>query len=125
MRPPRSLRPVRIGMAFAAVATLLLGTSACSTGSADTGSGVTTLTYWASNQGESLDADKAALDPVLANFTTETGIDVKLEVIGLERPADPAADGRHIGPGSRCDQYREHLGSVVAGDRGVPSLRGQ
>ena len=41
----------------------------------------TTLTYWASNQGTSLDNDKEVLTPVLADFTAQTGIKVNLEVI--------------------------------------------
>jgi multiple sugar transport system substrate-binding protein len=40
-----------------------------------------TLTYWASNQGTSLDNDKEVLTPVLEDFTSETGIKVDLEVI--------------------------------------------
>jgi multiple sugar transport system substrate-binding protein len=41
-----------------------------------------TLKYWASNQGTSLDNDKAVLTPVLKKFTDETGVKVDLEVIG-------------------------------------------
>ena len=40
-----------------------------------------TLTYWASNQGTSLDNDKEVLTPVLNDFTTQTGIKVDLEAI--------------------------------------------
>src|SRR5699024_7053557 len=40
------------------------------------------LTYWASNQGTSLEDDKEVLTPVLEKFTEETGIEVSLEVIG-------------------------------------------
>jgi multiple sugar transport system substrate-binding protein len=39
------------------------------------------LTYWASNQGTSLDNDKEVLTPVLEEFTAQTGIKVNLEVI--------------------------------------------
>jgi multiple sugar transport system substrate-binding protein len=42
----------------------------------------TTITYWASNQGTSLDNDKQVLTPELNKFTQQTGIKVKLEVIG-------------------------------------------
>ncbi|WP_338090768.1 sugar ABC transporter substrate-binding protein [Planosporangium thailandense] len=45
------------------------------------GSG-TTLTYWASNQGTSLDNDRQILRPELDKFTRQTGIKVNLEVIG-------------------------------------------
>lgn len=41
-----------------------------------------TLTYWASNQGTSLDHDKSVLQPELDKFKEQTGITVKLEVIG-------------------------------------------
>jgi multiple sugar transport system substrate-binding protein len=48
-------------------------------GNSDAG---TTLTYWASNQGASLDVDKQTLQPELDKFQKETGIKVNLEVIG-------------------------------------------
>jgi multiple sugar transport system substrate-binding protein len=41
-----------------------------------------TLTYWASNQGTSLDNDKQVLQPELDKFTKQTGIKVNLQVIG-------------------------------------------
>lgn len=69
---------------------LVAGTAACG-GGGDSGSGSnggstsndadTTLTYWASNQGTSLDNDKEVLTPVLEQFTQQTGIKVNLEVI--------------------------------------------
>lgn len=70
-------------LAAASVPVLLL--AAC-TGGGDGGDsassgGDVTLTYWASNQGTSLDDDKAVLTPVLEDFTEQTGIDVDLEVI--------------------------------------------
>lgn len=39
------------------------------------------LTYWATNQGSSLEADKKVLGPELKKFEEQTGIKVKLEVI--------------------------------------------
>jgi multiple sugar transport system substrate-binding protein len=54
------------------------GTDSNSNPSADAG---TTLTYWASNQGTSLDNDKQVLGPELAKFTAQTGIKVNLEVV--------------------------------------------
>jgi multiple sugar transport system substrate-binding protein len=65
-----------------------LGISLAACGGSDSGDssggsgGDTTLTYWASNQGTSLDNDKQVLTPVLEKFTQETGIKVNLEVIG-------------------------------------------
>lgn len=41
----------------------------------------TTLTYWASNQGTSLENDKEVLGPELAKFEQQTGIKVNLEVV--------------------------------------------
>jgi len=41
----------------------------------------TTLTYWASNQGTSLENDKQVLTPELDKFTQQTGIKVNLEVV--------------------------------------------
>jgi multiple sugar transport system substrate-binding protein len=41
-----------------------------------------TLTYWASNQGTSLDNDRQVLQPELDKFTKQTGVKVKLQVIG-------------------------------------------
>ena len=57
-----------LGAALAAVST----TTACS-GSSSSGGGSTSLTYWASNQGSSVDADKEALTPILDAFKTKTG----------------------------------------------------
>jgi multiple sugar transport system substrate-binding protein len=41
-----------------------------------------TLTYWASNQGTSLENDKEVLTPELAKFEKQTGVKVNLQVIG-------------------------------------------
>ena len=73
-----------IGASTAVLA--VMATAACGGGGTDnasSGSGsAKTLTYWASNQGPSLDKDKEVLTPVLAKFTQQTGIKVNLEVIG-------------------------------------------
>ncbi|WP_284975698.1 sugar ABC transporter substrate-binding protein [Arthrobacter sp. efr-133-TYG-104] len=78
--------------ATAAIAALALTTAACggnnnssspsSAGSSDSSGSGGTLTYWASNQGTSLDNDKQVLTPQLEKFTQQTGIKVNLEVIG-------------------------------------------
>ena len=74
---------IRSFAAMATIAAVALSTAACSSGGAGTSaSGGTTLTYWASNQGTSLANDKEVLTPELAKFKEQTGIDVKLEVIG-------------------------------------------
>lgn len=76
--------------AAAAVAACALAT-ACGGGSSAGGSGSgsgggtgksATITYWASNQGASLQADYTTLNPELKKFKQQTGITVKLQVIG-------------------------------------------
>ncbi|MET9873645.1 sugar ABC transporter substrate-binding protein [Actinacidiphila glaucinigra] len=65
-------------------AALIASATACGGGSSTDGSGNGSpkeLTYWASNQGASLEADKATLTPELKKFEKQTGIKVKLEVI--------------------------------------------
>ncbi len=52
-----------------------------STGGGGDGGG-TTITYWASNQGTSLENDKEVLTPELKKFEKQTGIHVDLQVIG-------------------------------------------
>jgi len=81
------MRTYRIAVA----ATLVLAfTAACSrgssTGSSSSESTTTSapkkeLTYWASNQGTSLDNDKQILEPELKKFEQQTGISIHLEVV--------------------------------------------
>jgi multiple sugar transport system substrate-binding protein len=66
----------------AAAALTVSGLAACSSGSSGASGDSKTLTYWASNQGTSLENDKEVLTPVLKKFTDETGIKVDLQVIG-------------------------------------------
>ncbi|MEV8375003.1 sugar ABC transporter substrate-binding protein [Kribbella sp. NPDC056861] len=79
---------MRLRSLVAAAAVSALGISLVACGGSDSGDsaggsgGDQTLTYWASNQGTSLDNDKQVLTPVLEKFTADTGIKVKLEVIG-------------------------------------------
>jgi multiple sugar transport system substrate-binding protein len=77
-------QPLAAGVSAVILAVAL---AACSGGGSDPGgasgsggAGVT-LTYWASNQGATLDNDKQVLTPELAKFTQQTGIKVNLEVI--------------------------------------------
>jgi multiple sugar transport system substrate-binding protein len=67
--------------ALAASVTLAAGLSACGSGGGDDSS-PKTLTYWASNQGRSIQQDQQVLGPELKKFEAKTGIKVKLEVIG-------------------------------------------
>src|SRR6266498_122362 len=70
----------------ATVATVLAAILAgCGGGTSTGGTGNThpkTLTYWASDQGSSIQADYTVLNPVLRKFQQQTGIKVKLDVIG-------------------------------------------
>lgn len=80
------MRIIRVS-AVAAAATAVLTLAACGGGSSAGGSSggntsSATITYWASNQGASLQADYNVLNPELAKFKKETGITVKLQVIG-------------------------------------------
>ena len=69
----------------ASVAALLVSTTAACGGSKEpTNPTETTLTYWASNQGTSLEHDKSVLQPELDKFKAQTGITVKVEVVGWD-----------------------------------------
>jgi multiple sugar transport system substrate-binding protein len=76
------MRPTKLTtMAF--VATLAaVPLAACGSSSSGGGSAAhTTLTYWASNQGTSLQDDQQVLAPQIAKFTRATGIKVNFQVI--------------------------------------------
>jgi multiple sugar transport system substrate-binding protein len=76
---------IRTFAAAAAIAALAITATGCSGGTSNSGAtnaGGKTLTYWASNQGTSLDNDKQVLTPELQKFQDQTGIKVNLEVIG-------------------------------------------
>ena len=75
---------IRSIAAVATISALALATAGCgSGGDTDSGAGGSgTLTYWASNQGTSLQNDKEVLQPLLDKFEDESGVKVDLEVIG-------------------------------------------
>ncbi len=80
-----TLRRLGLLLATAVLLSPLLVACSSSQSGSQSGSGSnagTTLTYWASNQGTSLDNDKAVLQPELDKFKAQTGITVKVEVIG-------------------------------------------
>ena len=73
----------RSALALAAALVVPLA-AACGSGEdSDSLEGVT-ITYWASNQGTSLEHDAAVLQPELEKFKERTGITVNLEVIGWD-----------------------------------------
>lgn len=73
-------KPLRVLSALAATATLAFSMTACGGSSSQASSD--TITYWASNQGNSLEDTAAKLKPSLDRFTEKTGVKVQLEVIG-------------------------------------------
>ncbi|MFF5897554.1 ABC transporter substrate-binding protein [Streptomyces argenteolus] len=76
------MRRIRVAAVGAVTLSLVLTAAACG-GSTGGGSNEQpkTLTYWASNQGASIEVDKKVLQPELDKFEKETGIKVKLEVV--------------------------------------------
>src|SRR5258706_11831914 len=67
---------------MAAVAAIIAASlSACGGSDGSSSSAPKTLTYWASNQGASLEADKKILQPELDKFEKQTGIKVNVEVV--------------------------------------------
>ncbi|WP_432158684.1 ABC transporter substrate-binding protein [Streptomyces sp. bgisy153] len=78
------MRRIRAAVTGAVTLSLALTAAACGGGSS-TGGGSNdspkTLTYWASNQGASIEVDKKVLQPELDKFEQATGIEVKLEVV--------------------------------------------
>ncbi|MFJ4124406.1 ABC transporter substrate-binding protein [[Kitasatospora] papulosa] len=78
------MRHLRAAAAITLAVSVVAGVTGCGGGtSSDGGSNESpkTLTYWASNQGPSIEADKKILTPELKKFEKETGIKVKLEVV--------------------------------------------
>ncbi|KAB8166474.1 extracellular solute-binding protein [Streptomyces sp. 3MP-14] len=78
------MRRTRIARAAAVTAVLTaLTATGCGGGSTSGGSNDNPeeLTYWASNQGTSIEHDEEVLRPQLERFTEETGIEVNLEVV--------------------------------------------
>lgn len=67
--------------ATVAGALLAAGVAGCGASGQADNSQPDTLTYWASNQGPTLDADRQALEPELTKFQQRTRIKVNLEVI--------------------------------------------
>lgn len=55
--------------------------AACGDSGGSAGEAAKTLTYWASNQGASIEFDKQTLQPELDKFEKQTGIKVNLEVV--------------------------------------------
>ncbi|WUT00621.1 sugar ABC transporter substrate-binding protein [Streptomyces sp. NBC_00708] len=78
------MRTIRAAAAVTLAISIAAGVTGCGGGSSSGGGSndsPKTLTYWASNQGPSIEADKKILAPELKKFEKQTGIKVKLEVV--------------------------------------------
>ncbi|WP_214411161.1 ABC transporter substrate-binding protein [Sphaerisporangium fuscum] len=79
------MRRLRAAAAVTTLAALAAAVAACGGGTPTGGGGgdssPKTLTYWASNQGPDIEADKRTLEPELKKFEQQTGIKVELEVV--------------------------------------------
>ncbi len=120
------MRIIRVS-AVAAAATAVLALAACGGGTATGGSGggntkSTTLTYWASNQGTSLQDDQQVLNPQIAKFTKQTGIKVKFQVIPWTTLLTQITAATVSGQGPRRRQHRQHLVGLTPGHRRLPAL---
>jgi multiple sugar transport system substrate-binding protein len=72
-----------VAAAFAAVA-LAAGVTACGGDDSSSSSGSVkgqTITYWASNQGSTIDQDKQVINDAIARFKKQSGVDVEFKVI--------------------------------------------
>ncbi|MEO3752129.1 sugar ABC transporter substrate-binding protein [Streptomyces sp. B6B3] len=135
------MRRTRTALPVAVTVLAALATTGCGGGSTGGGNNDNpdTLTYWASNQGQSLEHDEEVLRPELERFTQETGIEVELEVIPwdslLDRILAAATSGEgpdvlNIGntwsaslqaTGALLPFDEETMGRIGGADRFVPS----
>lgn len=74
-----NLKKLIAGAMVASLGMVAAGCSSTASSGASAGDGA--LTYWASNQGTSVDNDKEVLTPILEEYTKKTGVKVNLEVI--------------------------------------------
>src|SRR5664280_3876281 len=99
-------------------------TAACgSSGNSSSGSSSSskTLTYWASNQGTSLENDKAVLTPELAKFEKQTGVKVSLQVIGWPDLLNKILGATTSGQGRGVERH-ERSGGLQRGGPGVADV---
>jgi multiple sugar transport system substrate-binding protein len=75
------MRPTKLSTLACAAVLAAVPLAACGSSSNSGSSAHPTLTYWASNQGTSLQDDQQVLAPQIAKFTKQTGIKVKVQVI--------------------------------------------
>jgi len=75
------MRPTKLSTLALAAALAAVPLAACGGSSGTSSAAHPTLTYWATNQGTSLQDDRQVLGPQIAKFTKQTGIKVNFEVI--------------------------------------------
>jgi multiple sugar transport system substrate-binding protein len=76
------MRPKKLTTLAVAAVLAAVPLAACSSsGSGSSSTAHPTLTYWATNQGTSLQDDRTVLGPQIAKFTKQTGIKVNFQVI--------------------------------------------
>ena len=75
------MRPTKFSTLALAAALAAVPLAACGSSSGTSSAAHPTLTYWATNQGTSLQDDRQVLGPQIAKFTKQTGIKVNFEVI--------------------------------------------
>jgi multiple sugar transport system substrate-binding protein len=75
------MRPTKLSTLACAAVLAAVPLAACGSSSNSGSSAHPTITYWASNQGTSLQDDRQVLGPQIAKFTKETGIKVNFQVI--------------------------------------------
>ena len=75
------MRPTKLSTLACAAALAAVPLAACGSSSNSGSSAHPTITYWASNQGTSLQDDRQVLGPQIAKFTKQTGIKVNFQVI--------------------------------------------
>ena len=116
------MRPTKLSTLVCAVALAAAPLAACSSSSSSGSSAHPTLTYWASNQGTSLQDDRQVLGPQIAKFTKQTGIKVNFQVIPWTTLLTQITAATVSGKGPGRPQHRQYLVRVAPGDRRVRSL---
>ena len=75
------MRPTKLSTLALAATLTAVPLAACGSSSGTSSATHPTLTYWATNQGTSLQDDRQVLGPQIAKFTKQTGVKVNFEVI--------------------------------------------